>query len=554
MRRLKTTAKKSGTRGQCKWSRGKKGPSNAYLHIPDVPPELWTHIASFCSRQSLARLCAVSHAFYSLLTPELYGTILEPPLNSLQTTRLFNTLAAESVPDRHPHPGLLIRALSVKNGLGMEVSELKAQSQIASSALNRLYEIAAQGDQTAGSALRVLRWDMAAGLDRLGRILGVPERFPNLTEITVTARENTNFNFVQIPGLEVLGCTLLLLDESANYDNGPKFNKLSEAVQMLPVSSPHLHTLKLKFSLVYDDDFPDDAFDELVEAINTIQLPSLTTLELIVHIYDDVYPDLDGEDLIPVDFSAFLGSHPHIQDLTLDAAGTGIPSDAEFISQLRSFTGTFNMFPYASTHFRHLTKLALSFKDDPLTCPSLPFDVLPSDIHATLTTLDVRSVNAWGSAKKPSNELLPSSFLRLVSPCTNITHLNVCLSTPLRRYRRYIKVLTKLQYLHVQEYQMLHRPAGKGTPRATKKFPANKYLAEIEAFLPSLPKLVDIEICVLADIVEEDSDSEECYHSDVEWESPGLRVDYKFSVLRESGRATVVLDRTTTFKPEQIGF
>jgi hypothetical protein len=117
----------------------------------------------------------------------------------------------------------------------MEVSELKAQSQIASSALNRLYEIAAQGDQTAGSALRVLRWDMAAGLDRLGRILGVPGRFSNLTEITVTARENTNFNvsdfnlglfrnslrqpqFVQIPGLEVLGCTLLLLDGECRSD------------------------------------------------------------------------------------------------------------------------------------------------------------------------------------------------------------------------------------------------------------------------------------------------------------------------------------------------
>ncbi|KAJ7284338.1 hypothetical protein C8J57DRAFT_1288153 [Mycena rebaudengoi] len=554
MRRLKTAAKKSGAHGSCK--RGRKMPTETSSHISNVPPELWTHIASFCSRQSLSRLCVVSHAFYSVLILELYGTMIEPPLNSLQTSRLFNTLAGDSDPEGRQHPGLLIRALSVKNDLGSKPTDLKAQSQIASSALKRLYEITVGRDQTAGSALRVLHWDMVAGIDRLGTILGVPGRFPNLKEIFVTTRgTNTNFNFVQIPGLEVLGCILHLEvgEVGENYENCATFYKFCEAIQMVPTSSPLLRTLKLEFFLEYDTEFPHFAFDEVVAAINTTHLPSLTTLDLRVHTYD-LYRDFDDEDPIPADFSPFLGSHPHIEDLTLDAAGTEIPADAKFISQLRAFTGTFDMFPYASTHFQHLTKLVLSFVDDPLKSLPLPFDVLPSVVHTTLTALDVRSINDWGSMKKPSRELRPSSFSRLVSPCTNITHLNVCLSTPLRNYRQYIALLIKLQSLHVQEYQLIHLRAGKRRPLATKRFPASRYIAEIGAVLPSLPDLVDIDICVVADIVDWDEENPEGYYSDLEFESPPLRVDYKLSVLRKSGKATVVLDRTQTFKDRNTGF
>jgi hypothetical protein len=109
-------------------------------------------------------------------------------------------------------------------------------------------------------------------------------------------------------------------------------------------------------------------------------------------------------------------------------------------------------------------------------------------------------------------------------------------------------VLIKLQSLYVREYQLIRLRAGKRRPRATKRFPASRYITDIGAVLPSLPDLVDIDICVVADIVDWDEVNSEGYYSDLEFEPPHLRVDYKLSVLRTSSKATVVLDRTQTFK------
>jgi hypothetical protein len=92
---------------------------------------------------------------------------------------------------------LLIRELGVnwKGVLDTTPAALKAQSQVAASALKRLYPTITPGDMMVGSALRVLHWDTCVGIERLGTILGAPGKFPNLKELMVTSRgTNTKFN------------------------------------------------------------------------------------------------------------------------------------------------------------------------------------------------------------------------------------------------------------------------------------------------------------------------------------------------------------------------
>ncbi|KAJ7655368.1 hypothetical protein B0H17DRAFT_1099102 [Mycena rosella] len=56
-----------------------------------MAPELWMIIASFASRQSLARLCSVSHRFHSTFSALLYANVVDPPLTSGQSARLVRT-------------------------------------------------------------------------------------------------------------------------------------------------------------------------------------------------------------------------------------------------------------------------------------------------------------------------------------------------------------------------------------------------------------------------------------------------------------------------------
>jgi hypothetical protein len=61
---------------------------------------------------------------------------------------------------------------------------------------------------TKGAALRVLHWHYAAGINELGKILGVSVKFPNLKELKVSSTgTNNNFNVSGICHL------LILIDE-----------------------------------------------------------------------------------------------------------------------------------------------------------------------------------------------------------------------------------------------------------------------------------------------------------------------------------------------------
>ncbi|KAF7350987.1 hypothetical protein MSAN_01660900 [Mycena sanguinolenta] len=204
--------------------------------VSQIPVEVWAIVASFASRSSVASLCRVSRHFYPVFVSILYRNTLEPPLTAVQTALLVQTLASKKPASGKPHPALLVRELGLVDTVG---SRTIFNASMISKALNRLH--LAEG-------LRALHWSLAAGVDDLGKIFGAPDRFPHFRELTVSCKgTNNNFNFVQIPKLEVLGLQINLADlmDIYNDDSAKAIYKLSEALGMLASSSPQLHTLGL---------------------------------------------------------------------------------------------------------------------------------------------------------------------------------------------------------------------------------------------------------------------------------------------------------------------
>lgn len=186
--------------------RNAKPSRNVSYDVSEIPPELWAAIATFASRQCLARLCAASHEFYSKFSPLLYGNIFDPSLTQFKSSALVKTLSEARAPSGRPH-------------LAEQVQQLKLTSCIADikpvkKLLQNMRRLIPGAELRSGSVLRVLHWHLAAGalilvprrsicsntlsfkgLDELGKILGAPGHFPNLKELFVsTTGTNNNFN------------------------------------------------------------------------------------------------------------------------------------------------------------------------------------------------------------------------------------------------------------------------------------------------------------------------------------------------------------------------
>ncbi|KAJ7032769.1 hypothetical protein C8F04DRAFT_646078 [Mycena alexandri] len=402
-----------------------------------------------------------------------------------------------------------------------------------------------------GSVLRVLHWDLPAGLDDLGRIMGVPGRFPNLRELAVsTTGTNNNFNFIQIGGLEVLKFTLVLDIYDISYDAGNKLcYRLAEALQMLPLSSPLLRTLQLKLCICFDEEeFPYPGLTDLVDSINLVHLPALTTLDLSVDLPPNMeqFPDGPPDHYLPaVNFSPFLASHPTLLNLTLSASGTKLKEDSSFLPCLRFFNGSFEDAVFICAAQRALETLVLTFIKPEWSFDWPEFCTLPLEGHLSLTSLRVLAIDSEGSAQKLTNELSPASLAQLAASFPNLTHLDICISGPLKKYRKTISTLTKLESLKIQEYRTTictHFECYPGDRcsgpkrRATKVFPSAEYAKELSLFLPALSKVASIEITILGDHIYQFDDD-----PDVLFEPPQMEVNYHFSVVRRSGDKTKIV-------------
>ncbi|KAJ6593399.1 hypothetical protein B0H19DRAFT_1246176 [Mycena capillaripes] len=511
----------------------------------DVPPELWALIVSFASRQSLARLCSVSHRFCSAFSTLLYANTVDHPLTASQSARLIETLSDDKT-SLKLHPATLIRDLGLTSTDGAGTRVFLGETRLLIKALKNL-----ELTPLSTSGLRALHWSLGAGVDELGRILGAPGNFPHLRELIVSSDgSNHNFNFVQIPELEVLGLEINFksLIENFNYhtwdDTGDKLCfKLAGAMQMLPCSSPLLHTLKFKLIIPFDDDaFPHSGYSDLFDAINAIHLPLLATLDL--HVDLSLFPNginTSGFGFPSTDFSVFLGSHPNLLDVNLSAPETKLTEKPAFLPGLRSFQGSFRHAVSICACPRQLQKLVLEFVH-PSVCTLSPlpsFSVLPLASCLSLTHLRVFAVDAVGSTMKTTNQLSPTPFRNLVSSFPNLTHLDVCINQRMTEYCGTLILLTKLQTLRLQEYRT--RQLGPSHWPARLVFPPSDYILEFALFLPCMPQLAFIEIDLLADTY---VDSEEFGFSRM-CAQPEMRAEYDFSVIRSvnGDDVYVVLDR-----------
>ncbi|KAJ7655698.1 hypothetical protein DFH06DRAFT_1298530 [Mycena polygramma] len=409
----------------------------------------------------------------------------------------------------------LIRRLALTDGGQSSTDSVNAEAQrkTAISLLRNLYTPNPDSGTAKGSALRVLHWNMATGLEKLGDILGASDNFPNLSELAVSCNNtNSNFKFIQVKGLEVLRLSFSFYFYGLEDVGDNMCHRLEQAMQMLPVTSPLLHTLQLKLQTPYDEDtFPHSGLSALVSAINLIRLPVLATVNIAVDLTPEFMEEFDDLDDVPgfdTDFAPFLAAHPNLVDLTLSAEGTQLTEDITFLPRLRSFKG--------------------SFEDSVIIC-----------------------------APKP-NELSPAAFAQLVSSFPNLTHVDVCLAAPMSEYRKHLSSLGSLQYLRLQEYRTTRNSSG----NVAAIFPSTDYIREIGFLLPYLTQLERIEIHLFADHVssrhydeedgcDSDYDSAEescpCCRRGLLMGPSDMEAEYLFSTVRNSGGdAHVVLDNART--------
>ncbi|KAK7057672.1 hypothetical protein R3P38DRAFT_2842395 [Favolaschia claudopus] len=535
----------------------------------DVPNELWSLIGSFASRQTVARLCSVSQHFYLLFSSSLYSNTVDLPLTAPQSVLLIRTLAtgtdSKSIsitkPSRnHPHPASLIKQLGLVDRYGDKASKEKTEI------------VKALKQPALANGLRTLHWNLVAGVDELGRIMGVPGAFPNLKELFVSSGGDIkNFNFVHIPQLEVLRVKLDFYDSfPPNWDYRTADRlcfKFAESIQMLPSSSPLLHSLCLDITITLnDDEFPFDGYLDLVAAINSIHLPALTSFHISVDLIPPDFYESDptSREFRPdTDLSTFLASHPNISQLALNVLGTVLSEEVVHLSRIRSFTGTWDNAVFICSDPRQPQQLTLKLVHDDLFDTSItpPLTEIRLPVCHSLTHLQIHTFRVWGTSSKETSEVSPASFLHLASSFPNLVHLDLSINRPLENYRDHFTVLTKLQSLRVHHYRarsLLHykRPA-------KEVFPPDAYIEEFSFIVPSLPTLTRVQINLAADILPA---STSCYHLEWDWESnseadcsvcrleledlycdrmfepPDVKLEYSFSVLRPPSGAYLVLD------------
>ncbi|KAJ7655684.1 hypothetical protein DFH06DRAFT_1200719 [Mycena polygramma] len=529
-------------------------PLKVTYNVSEIPPELWATIASFATRHSLARLCSASHEFYSKFSPLLYGRIIDPPLTAAQSLALVRTLSEARTPFGQPHPAERIQQLSLTDGRARrDWASIKERRKATTDSLRNMYRLIPGNESMSGSLLRVLHWDLAAGMNELGAILGAPGHFPNLKELRVsTSGENNNFNFIQIGGLEVLGLTLDLHPYEETYEEGNKLcYKLAEALQMLSSSSPLLHTLLLKLEIPFaEDEFPYSGFSDLVAALNLVHLRLLQTLNLSINVDPDIgdMGFVNFDQLPTADFCPFLASNTTISALTLSVLGTKLAKDTSFLPRLRSFEGSFEDSAIICDHQRQLETLVIRLIHRMWSDNLLPsFRTLPLPSRSSLTKLRILAVDNAGSTEKLTNELSPASFAELVSSFPNFTDLDVCISKRMVEYREKLNLLANLKCLRLREYRTTictHWECDFGDTRTcpgpktpvTRIFPASDYVAEFALLLPSLPQLARIEINILGDHVSQMPEGDD----DVLFEPAQVELEYSFSVIRKPGKPPVV--------------
>ncbi|KAJ7230276.1 hypothetical protein GGX14DRAFT_384228 [Mycena pura] len=469
----------------------------------EVPPELWSVVAKFCNRHTIARLCCVSGHFYSVFIRLLYGMTTSPPLS---TPRAFLLIRALSEGDPEPRTAKLITSIAFPHSPGFGETE----TQIYQAVLRNL----------SGSSLRRLEWNLSYNLELLHRAL---KYFPHLKEISVQCetKYKTSFDFIHIPNLEKLECSLeCWWDDESGYGNwDPSWNALRQALKSLPLSSPLLNTLKLELNThtATEQNPLWAAYTDLIETINDLRFGALTALELSVDI-DVQYGSPAGP---LADFSTFLRAHPLLTTITLNGRGMRTDPDVKSFPGLRSLTGLVQNCGGVLARARELEQVFLVFDDS--GTQALTSETFPPDAGPTVRQLKV------GIA----DEAFPSdisvlSFSYLASAFLNITHLDILVTEPMSHYRASFVTLLSLQHICIRE---------------------RVYAKEIHKILPDLSNLAKIDLVLRGrrQLISADIPCPSCCDSDGAEahapQYPDLELDLRFCVDRTRGKAELLLVR-----------
>ncbi|KAJ7603508.1 hypothetical protein DFH06DRAFT_1393082 [Mycena polygramma] len=497
--------------------------------ILEVPPEIWGQIAALSSRQAIARLCAVSHTFYSIISPLLYGMTTHPSLTRTQSALLTRTIRR-------------VRA-SIHPIHAIKIVSFSGNSRQCRDALWNLADISSPGQPIRGALLQSLEWNLpeTAGL----RILLAPGYFPNLKQISVCAtvdKSKTGFDFVRIPDLEKLEFSLkFIVADPAGNTCGRSLAALAKALALLPSSSPLLQTLKFGIKIQpahyngYDNVMISlwDAYSEMVKKTNEMRFCALTLVELsvdlsMVKLFRVRFPPRTN--LVPL-----LLGNPSLMDILVDVEEMQmrIPVDSVCVAnfqRLRSFTGSVEQCAaVVSAHAQRLEQLHIIGYDTDRDPQSVLFNPtrFPSNVGPTIRRL---------------TSLSPRSLRCLVLAFPNVTHLDVCLGPKpkISAYSDSFVALPHLEYLRM--YRSIYIDSEHWQTPPTVIFPAQQYAAKInETLRPFLPRLSEVHMFLLG-LRETNIEDIGCPCCE-SWDSlPPLWVEYRF--CGELGRAEFALVET----------
>ncbi|KAF7289355.1 hypothetical protein MIND_01397800 [Mycena indigotica] len=511
----------------------------------DLPTELVLSIAGFASRQSLGRLCCVSRRLCSILVYPLYETILH--LDERQSVLLACTLRTAKPPNWRPHPAEIIKTVTFTDDEGTTANGWDVSN--ATKALENLVRCVPGGT---GSPLRTLHWSVCSFMDRLGPLLMAPGNFPNLKELFVISNgTNRNFMFMHKGGLETFSLELSI--DLSDEDEACLLYKLGESMQMLPITSPDLRSLRIKLDMWFED-LPFHGCSEFTNSFNHVRFPVLEKLDLSVSFRAD-YGFVGGdEDEEEMDFMPFLTAHPTVVDLSLWAMGTEPLENIPMFSNLRSFKGVpadLTLLLLLKPQQLNSIFITLVHRTD-YEAPSFYIPLL--DTHMGITRLTIEASKADGSILKSPDEVSPTTLAALASSFPNLEHLDIPLTEPMAQYVKALKSLKKLETIRLHEYR---RKKITSKRLLAKAFPHTKYVQPIlNQLVPFLPQLTSVEICILADdrgpgrevrctcgqceSFDEDEDESEFMLQPAE-----IEIEYHFQIARpKDGEAKVVLERS----------
>ncbi|KAJ7279998.1 hypothetical protein C8J57DRAFT_1712056 [Mycena rebaudengoi] len=274
--------------------------------------------------------------------------------------------------------------------------------------------------------LRVgVRGGIASSAGNSEDLVSVQTRFAvELRELFVSSRgmSNSDFNFIKIPGLEILGCRLALRFKETDVKGASMLcSKLADPMQKLPSASPLLHSLHLNLCLDYfEGRFPQAAYTDLVATINRIRLPNLNALTVSIYCLDRV------------------SAHPEIPDLAFEGCGLAHihKEHADSFPRIRSFTGSLNHCDIICIVHPNLDQVSLTFEKNAEMDQDHLFTSVPPIPQRSVTRVTIRAVDEGEDIIKSARKLGPHFYSRLTSFFPHITHLDIVLG------RRLVTLLT----------------------------------------------------------------------------------------------------------------